>query len=300
MTETTPAAAPAAPAAVVPDPAAPAAPVAPAAASTPAAPAKPTSLVPDVLDPAKPASPAATPPADPASDPAKPEWFLYGDVKGTGDPPTWYKADKYKTLADQAEAYVHLEKRLGAFTGAPKDGKYEAPPLPDGVAGEFMTDHPVFEAFTKWAVENQVSQKGYNDILGMLATYEAAQAPDFAAAKQEIGEEADKRIETVSLWAKANLDATGYDQYREALSGQNAAAVFKTIEAITAKVRQPAKAKPGAIAGDEPVSPLAEIHAMQAKVNPATGKRFFEEDAAYRANVERKRAAYFAAQQAAA
>jgi hypothetical protein len=295
VTETTPAAAPAAPAAVVPDPAAPAATAAPAE-TPPAAPAaKPTSLVPENLAPESPASPAATPVEPPPDDGTG--WFLYDGVKGQGEMPAWYKADKYKTVAAQAEAYTHLEKRLGAFAGAPKEGKYEAPPLPEGVEGEFLTDHPVFESFTKWALENQVSQKGYNEILGLMATYEASQAPDFEAAKKEIGEEADKRIESVSLWAKANLDAAGYKGYVEALAGTNAASVFKTIEAITAKARQPARAKPGEIVGDEPVSPLAEIAAMQAKVNPATGKRFYEEDAAYRMRVEKKLNAYFAAQQ---
>lgn len=290
MTETTPAADPSAPAAVAPDPAAPAAPVTPAAPA-----AKPTSLVPGELP--ENAAPPAAAPVEP--DPNKPVWMLYGDVKGQGEMPAWYLADKYKTVAEQAKAYPELQKRFGAFTGAPKEGKYEAPPLPEGVEGEFLTDHPVFESFTKWALENQVSQKGYNDVLGMLAVYEASQAPDFEVAKKEIGDEADKRIEAVSLWAKANLDAEGYKGYVAALGGTNAAAVFKTIEAITAKARQPARAKPGEIVGDEPVSPLAEINALQAKVNPVSGKRFYEEDANYRANVERKRNAYFQAQQAA-
>jgi hypothetical protein len=268
----------------------------PAIAPTEAAPpvAKQTSLVPGDLAPEKSASPAATP-AEPEQD-DKTAWFLYDGVKGQGDMPAWFLADKYRTVAEQAKAYPELQRRLGAFVGAPKEGKYEAPPLPEGVEGEFLTDHPVFESFTKWALENQVSQQGYNDVLGMLAVYEASQAPDFEAAKKEIGEEADKRIESVSLWAKANLDAAGYQGYVEALAGTNAASVFKTIEAITAKARQPARAKPGDVVGDEPVSPLAEIQALQAKVNPATGKRFYEEDAAYRMRVEKKLNAYFTAQ----
>jgi hypothetical protein len=297
VTETTPAAAPAAPAAVVPDPATPVATAAPADSTPPTAPAaKPTSLVPENLAPQSPASPAATPPAEPEPD-DKTAWFLYDGVKGQGDMPAWYKADKYKTVAAQAEAYTHLERRLGAFVGAPKEGKYEAPKLPEGIEGEFLTDHPVFESFTKWALENQVSQQGYNDVLGMLAVYEASQAPDFEAAKKEIGNDADVRIQNVSLWARANLDAEGYKEYMAALGGVNAASVFKTIEKITEKARQPARAKPGEVVGDQPVSPLADIQAMQAKVNPATGKRFYEESAQYRAEVEKKRAAYFAAQQ---
>ena len=36
--------------------------------------------------------------------------------------PEWYKADKYKSVAEQAKAYTELEKKFGGFTGAPKDG----------------------------------------------------------------------------------------------------------------------------------------------------------------------------------
>ena len=50
------------------------------------------------------------------------EYFLTEGIKGTGDTPEWFKADKYKSIADQAKAYTELEKRFGGFKGAPKDG----------------------------------------------------------------------------------------------------------------------------------------------------------------------------------
>lgn len=290
---TTPAAGDPAPAAVVDDGAAPAVPAAAPADSlipagdltaTPAEPTKPT-------EPAKPAEPSLVDEG--------PEWHLYEGVKGVGKMPDWYKADKYKTVADQAEAYVHLEKRLGAFIGAPKDGKYETPPMPEGVQGEFLTDHPLFDKFSKWAGENQFSQKAYNEALGMLAEYEASQAPDLEAAKQAIGPDADKRIADVGLWAKANLDAETFNTFRVAMGGHNAAEVFKAVEAIVAKTRQPSLKKPGEMPGDQPVSPLAEIDAMQAKRGP-DGKRLYETDPKYRAMVEQKRFDYFRAQEKAA
>ena len=33
------------------------------------------------------------------------EFFLSEGIKGTGDKPDWYVSDKYKTIADQAQAY---------------------------------------------------------------------------------------------------------------------------------------------------------------------------------------------------
>ena len=48
-------------------------------------------------------------------------WNLSEDTPGKGDAPEWFKADKYKTVADQAKAYKDLEGRFGSFTGAPEE-----------------------------------------------------------------------------------------------------------------------------------------------------------------------------------
>ena len=45
------------------------------------------------------------------------EFFLSEGIKGVGDLPEWYKADKYKSVAEQAKAYTELEKKFGGFTG---------------------------------------------------------------------------------------------------------------------------------------------------------------------------------------
>ena len=46
------------------------------------------------------------------------EYYLADGVKGTGDIPEWYKADKYKSVAEQAKAYPELLSKFGGFTGA--------------------------------------------------------------------------------------------------------------------------------------------------------------------------------------
>lgn len=286
----TPAAAdPATPAAATPPAATPPADPAPAAA----APSVKASLIPD--DPGTPPDPApaaATPPAEEG-----PEWFYADGVKGQGKMPEWYRADKYKTLADQAEAYHHLDKRFGAFVGAPKDGKYEIPAPPEGFDGQFDAEHPLLNTFTGWAKENQVSQKAYGELLGMFAQYEAAQMPTQADVKAEIGTEADARIGRVATWAKANLTGEEYDVFRAAMSDRNAAQVFRAVEAVVAKVRQPAMPKPGADAGTVAASGLAAIHELQAKVGP-DGRRLYETDPSYRAMVEQKRVEFFSNQAA--
>ena len=113
------------------------APAAPEAAAPVVKPAEGSNSLIDAVDPAAlPAAPAvaADPaPAEPAPDAAK--WYLAEGVAGNGEPPEWFRADKYKTLDEQAKAYVELEKRFGAFTGAPKDGVYKIN-MPEGFVGE--------------------------------------------------------------------------------------------------------------------------------------------------------------------
>lgn len=300
----TPAAPPAAPAASgTPAASTPAeTPATPATPPAAAAPAAPTSLLP-AADAVAAIPPAAETPAAPATPPPAvnqepAEWFLAPGVKGAGPAPAWYRADKYKTLADQAEAQFHSEKRFGAFVGAPKDGRYEIK-LPEGIQGEFDMEHPLLQGFQTWAVENQLSQEGYNAILGMFAQYEAAQAPDMGEIKKQLGERADERIGTVATWAKANFPAETYEVFREATSGPNAAAVFKAMEAVIAKTRQVAMPKVGDDARGGGNTTEADINAMQAKRGP-DGRRLYETDPKYRAEVEKRRTEFYAGRQKAA
>ena len=78
------------------------------------------------------------------------EYFLTEGIKGTGDTPEWFKADKYKSIADQAKAYTELEKRFGGFKGAPKDG-YQAP---EGIE----QDDALFAELKTFAEETNMSQ----------------------------------------------------------------------------------------------------------------------------------------------
>ena len=288
---TTPAADPSAPAAVAADPAAPA-PVAtpPAAASAPA-PAAAKSLLPE--DPG--AAPApATPPAT-APKPADPNdpnaWVLAEGIQGTGERPGWFLADKYKSVAEQAKAYPELQKKFGAFTGAPKDGKYEVK-LPDNVGVDLVQDHPLMGEFQKWAAAKQLNNEGFNELLGMLATYEASQIPDMGSIKADLGENADARITAAAQWAKANLGAEGYNLMREATNGPNAAAVFKVLEAVIGKTKQVTLPKPGDDVPATGPTALAAIEALQAKRGP-DGRRLFETDPKHREMVERKYREYY-------
>lgn len=273
----TPAAAAPAIDSLLPEPAAPAATPAPAAPATPAAPAA-----------VAPATPAATPPAPAATPPADPPKWFYGDgTPGKGEPPAWYLADKYKTVEAQAQAYPELAKRFGAFVGAPKEGYKLELPADLGVTAEFEADNPLLTEFREWAQGAQLSQQGFSQVLGMLAKYEAAQQPDMAQIKTEIGERADERLTAVAQWGKANLEPAVYNELRTAMSGANAAIVFKAVEAIVNKTRQPATPKPG---DDVVAAQLQGEAAIKAKMaeRDASGQLKFMTDPVFRNQVEQQ------------
>jgi hypothetical protein len=209
-------------------------------------------------------------------------------VLGQGDKPEWFKSDKYASVAEQAKAYTELEKRFGSFTGAPKDGKYDYT-IPEEVGIQLDTEHPLLGEFTKWAGENHLSQKGFSELMGFLAQYEAQYIVDMNQVKASLGDNADARIAAVTQWGKANLDADGFNTLREAVSGPQAAAVFKTIEAIVGKTKQISLPKPGADVPAAGADAEAAINGMMQEKLPNGKLRFFE-DPKFRAEVERKRA----------
>jgi hypothetical protein len=328
MPDPTPAAAaPATPAAATATPV----PAVPAAAASTATPATPAPVVADAPAAATPAPVVAAPkagdslldtgtepPAAPQTDAEKLEaaralvkaaeiaanpnngqsWLLKDGVMGEGEKPAWLKTEKYKSVAAQAEAYVALESRFGSFVGAPKDGKYEvAPALKDIV----QADHPMLGEFTKWAAGKQLSQEGYNEMLGMLATYDAGFAPQADVVRQAIGENADTRVGTVANWAKANLDAEGLNAFRTATSldanmhpNARVAAAFKALERVIAKTSQVRMPKPGAdVVGGQAAEGLAAIKAAHGAKMP-DGRLRVDADPHYRLEIDKKYRDYYA------
>jgi len=116
--------------------------------------------------------------------------------------------------------------------------------------------------------------------------------------KVEIGERADERLAAVAQWGKANLDTSTYDVLRAAMSGTNAAVVFKAVESLVNKTRQPATPKPGADVAAAQVQGEAAIKAKMAVRDESGGLKFMN-DPAYRAQVEKELVAFEKARQAA-
>ena len=158
------------------------------------------------------------------------EYFLSDNVKGVGEMPEWYKADKYKSVAEQAKAYTELEKKFGGFTGAPKDG-YQ---VYDGVE----SDDALWGELVEFGNSTNMSQSALNQAWELLTAQEQAiEEVSVEAEMAKLGDNAVERIKVVEQYMKNNLDSDTYEEVRYAV---NSAESVKLIEALV-KSTAPAK-----------------------------------------------------------
>lgn len=121
------------------------------------------------------------------------QWQWAEGVDGQGDKPEWLK-DRYKSVSDQAMAYGELEKKMGEFKGAPKDGY-----TMEGLEG-INADDPLIGHFKETFKDLNLSQKGFDRIATEFAQLQQQQA-NVAVAEEmkKMGPNAKQRIqETVS------------------------------------------------------------------------------------------------------
>ena len=160
------------------------------------------------------------------------EYFLTEGIKGTGEVPDWYKADKYKSVADQAKAYTELEKRFGGFKGAPKDG-YS---VPEGIEA----DDPLFAELKAFAEDTNLSQDAFDRAWDLLqAQSEAVEEVSLEAEMAKLGDNATGRIKHVEQFMKNNLDPDTYERLRYAVNSAEAVELVEALIKSTAPAKLP-------------------------------------------------------------
>lgn len=158
------------------------------------------------------------------------EYFLTEGIKGTGELPEWFKADKYKSIADQAKAYTELEKRFGGFKGAPKDG-YQPP---EGIE----PDDALFAELKSFAEETNMSQDAFDRAWDLLqAQSEAVEEVSLETEMAKLGDNATGRIKHVEQFMKNNLDPETYERLRYAVNSA------ESVELVEALIKSTAPAK---------------------------------------------------------
>ena len=160
------------------------------------------------------------------------EYFLTESIKGFGDAPEWYKADKYKSVADQAKAYTDLEKKFGGFTGAPKEGYA----MPEGVdqGDELM------EALQGFAEKTNMNQGSFNEAWDLLlAQSDAVEEVSAEAEIARLGDNAEGRIKTVEQFMKNNLDSETYERLRFSVNSAESVELVEALIGATAPAKLP-------------------------------------------------------------
>jgi hypothetical protein len=172
---------------------------------------------------------AATPPV------ASTDWFYDENLKGSGDKPEWLK-DKYKTAADQAKAYNDLEKKLGAFKGAPDEYDLTI----EGTDVKFSKDDPMLQEFLVNAKENGVSQEYITHLLGTYAQALTAHIPNAEAELQKIGVNHKQDLQILSQWAGQQLTPEEYSIFNKMVTTADAFKVFDKLRQSTTRADVPA------------------------------------------------------------
>ena len=160
------------------------------------------------------------------------EYFLTDGIKGTGETPEWYKADRYKSVSDQAAAYTELEKKFGAFKGAPKEG-YS---MPEGIEKE----DELMQELMGFAAETNMSQDYFDKAWELLAAQSGA-AEEVSAEVEiaKLGDNATDRIKTVEQYMKNNLDSEVYEQVRYAVNSAESIMLVEALIKSTAPAKLP-------------------------------------------------------------
>ena len=160
------------------------------------------------------------------------EYFLSDNVKGVGDMPEWYKADKYKSVAEQAKAYTELEKKFGGFTGAPKDGY--------SVVEGVEQDDELWQELVSFGEKTNMSQSALNDAWQILSAQEqAVEEVSVEMEMQKLGDNAVERIKVVEQYMKNNLDADTYEELRYAVNSAESVQLIEALIKSTAPAKLP-------------------------------------------------------------
>ena len=160
------------------------------------------------------------------------EFFLSEGIKGVGDQPEWYKADKYKSIAEQAKAYTELEKKFGGFTGAPKDGYA----VYDGVE----SDDALWGELVEFGTKQNMSQAAMNEAWELLTAQEQAiEEVSIETEMAKLGDNAVERIKVVEQYMKNNLDSDTYEELRYAVNSAESVQLIEALIKSTAPAKLP-------------------------------------------------------------
>jgi len=213
-------------------------------------------------------------------------WALAEGIPGEGDQPEWFKGDKYKSVSDQAKAYVDLEKQLGTFTGAPEE--YELKLNDTALDASHLAADPMLGWFKETAKELNMSQDSFDKILNGFVNQELSAFKEERTNELEsLGKDAGTRLQSLSDWGKANLTASEWQIYQGVA---NTADGVRLLESLVGKSREAPLAQ-GTVQPQDSHTP-EELRKMRAEKNE-NGQLLMSIDAEHRRKVQQAYRDYY-------
>lgn len=175
-------------------------------------------------------------------------------------PEKFWDAESGQVKTDSVlESYTQLEKRFGAFTGAPEEYEFSLSQELSEQGIELSADDPLIEQFKEMAKESNMSAEMANKLVNMyvegqyansLGGEEAEQAR-IAEEMKQLGDKAEMRINNISRWADANLS----EEVREGLLEATT-----TAKGVMAVERLIAMTRNAPMGNDDVTAPAGKSH----------------------------------------
>ena len=226
-------------------------------------------------------------PENPTDQPTENQWFLAEGIPGNGEPPEYFKKDKYGTLAEQAKAYKALEGRFGSFTGAPENYELNFSDEIKDQGLEFDKDDPLYESAVEFAKNSNMNQEGFDEMMNLYAMSKVAEGKAFEEAKaaelKALGDNAQARIDNLVNWGKTNLPEDLFQGFQEMAVSANAVRTMeKLISMSQSTAINPEKTEPRGGVTEE------EVRQMQFEKDEY-GNRRLQTDKEFRKRYEKLR-----------
>ena len=146
---------------------------------------------------------------------------------------------------EQAKGYAELQKRFGSFTGAPEEYEVSlSEELSEKINLEDYSEDPILQDAKAMAKEWGMNNDSFNQLVDLYFRGELASDAALEQVREEemkaLGNNAQRRLDNIQAWAKANMDA---DTSESLINSLTSAKTVQAVEALIAKTRNVSQAQ---------------------------------------------------------
>lgn len=140
----------------------------------------------------------------------------------------WNKDTNEINIEELSSSYNSLEKKLGARTedltkqiredianevkaNVPEEYELKMPEIPEGIEMSLDKEIPLLKWWGDTARQKGLSQEEYNAGIKAFVDNQIDALPNLESEKEQLGDNANARIEAADLWSKKNLSKESYE-----------------------------------------------------------------------------------------